>query len=201
MRIQIPRALSAITALAAVALAALAGTAGAVARVAPRAGAVSAGAAAQVPVGYVANNGSGTVTRLTRPRARPASPSRSAARPRWSRSPRTVNPYVTTGPATVVPIATTSNTAGPAITVGHMPEAIAITPDSATAYVANSGSGTVTPIDTATNTAGPAIAVVRARCHRDHPGRRHRLRRQLRLGHRDADRHRHEHRGPGHRRR
>jgi YVTN family beta-propeller protein len=39
------------------------------------------------------------------------------------------------------------------------PDAIAITPDGATAYVANFGSGTVTPIDTATNTAGPAIAV------------------------------------------
>jgi DNA-binding beta-propeller fold protein YncE len=56
------------------------------------------------------------------------------------------------GPAT--------NTALKAIKVGSFPAAIAITPDRATAYVANvtyGGSGIVTPIRTATNTAGKAI--------------------------------------------
>jgi len=59
----------------------------------------------------------------------------------------------------VTPIATATNTAGPPITVGNYPDAIAITPDGKTAYVANWNSGTVTPIATATNTAGPAIPV------------------------------------------
>jgi YVTN family beta-propeller protein len=58
----------------------------------------------------------------------------------------------------VTPIGTATNTAGPPITVGAGPVAIAITPDSKTAYVANFNSDTVTPIATATNTAGPPIA-------------------------------------------
>jgi YVTN family beta-propeller protein len=60
---------------------------------------------------------------------------------------------------TVTPIATATNTAGPPITVGKTPVAIAITPDGTTAYVADLGSDTVTPISTATNTAGPPITV------------------------------------------
>jgi YVTN family beta-propeller protein len=60
---------------------------------------------------------------------------------------------------TVTPIKTGTNTAGPAITVGQDPYAIAITPNGKTAYVENMGSGTVTPISTCTNTAGPAITV------------------------------------------
>ena len=59
----------------------------------------------------------------------------------------------------MTPIATATNTAGPPITVGSDPQAIAITPDGKTAYVANIGSDTVTPIATATNTAGPPITV------------------------------------------
>ena len=59
----------------------------------------------------------------------------------------------------MTPIATATNTAGPPITVGSEPDAIAITPDGKTAYAANFGSGTVTPIATATNTAGPPITV------------------------------------------
>ena len=59
----------------------------------------------------------------------------------------------------MTPIATATNTAGPPITVGSDPVAIAITPDGKTAYVTNRGSGTVTPIATATNTAGPPITV------------------------------------------
>ena len=37
----------------------------------------------------------------------------------------------------------------------------------------------------------------RPQCHRDHPEREDRLRRQLRLGHGDPDQHRHQHRGQG----
>ena len=59
----------------------------------------------------------------------------------------------------MTPIATATNTAGPPITVGDGPQAIAITPDVKTAYVANLLGGTVTPIATATNTAGPPITV------------------------------------------
>jgi DNA-binding beta-propeller fold protein YncE len=58
----------------------------------------------------------------------------------------------------VTPFDTATNTAGKKITVGRPPDAIAITPNGATAYVATSQlGGSVTPIDTATNTAGPAI--------------------------------------------
>ena len=53
----------------------------------------------------------------------------------------------------MTPIATATNTARKPIKVGGDPDAIAITPDGKTAYVANYDSGTVTPIATATNTA------------------------------------------------
>ena len=56
--------------------------------------------------------------------------------------------------ASVTPIDTATNTAGPAIPVGTEPEAVAVTPDGRTAYVADYGSSTVTPIDTALNTTG-----------------------------------------------
>ncbi|MCW2931302.1 MAG: beta-propeller repeat protein [Actinomycetia bacterium] len=67
--------------------------------------------------------------------------------------------FLPPGPGTVTPINTCTNKAGPAIPVGWGPEAIAITPNGATAYVANNWSGTVTPISTRTNKAGPAIPV------------------------------------------
>ena len=54
---------------------------------------------------------------------------------------------------TVTPITTATNTAGPPIPTGIYPDAIAITPDGKTAYVANAVSDTVTAIATATNTA------------------------------------------------
>ena len=46
----------------------------------------------------------------------------------------------------------------------HRPVGIAITPDGATAYVANLGADNVTPIDIATNTAGTPIAVGDSPC-------------------------------------
>jgi hypothetical protein len=70
----------------------------------------------------------------------------------------------TTPVFTVTPITTATNTADKPITVGQAPTAIAITPNGATAYAANSGkngamSDTVTPITTATNTGGKPIKV------------------------------------------
>jgi YVTN family beta-propeller protein len=59
----------------------------------------------------------------------------------------------------VVPIDTTTNTAGAPITVGADPVGVAITPDGKTVYVANFASNTVSPIDTATNSAGAPIPV------------------------------------------
>jgi YVTN family beta-propeller protein len=71
------------------------------------------------------------------------------------------------GSDTVTPIATATNTAGPPITTGQTPSAIAINPDGKTAYVANLNSSTVTPITTATNTAGPPITVAASDPDRD----------------------------------
>ena len=59
----------------------------------------------------------------------------------------------------VTPIAAATNAAGPSITTGGNPLAIAVTPDGTTAYAVNVGSDTVTPIATATNTAGTPVPV------------------------------------------
>ena len=83
----------------------------------------------------------------------------------WPRRPRPTGRRFTSSRSStnrVIPISTTTNTAGKRIRVGKEPDAIAITPDGRTAYVAGLGSGTVTPIATATNTPGPAIRVGRA---------------------------------------
>ena len=78
---------------------------------------------------------------------------------------RPVTAYVVNGSSgTVTPIRNATKTAGKAIKVGSLPDAIAITPDGKTVYVANGGdamrtSDTVTPIDTATNKVGKAINV------------------------------------------
>ena len=58
----------------------------------------------------------------------------------------------------VTPIDLATNTTGAEIKVGPLPEAIAITPDGKTAYVAN-GNNSVTPIALATNTPGAEIKV------------------------------------------
>ena len=65
-------------------------------------------------------------------------------------------------------IATATNTVVTTIPVGTAPRGIAISPDGATAYVANTGSNTVSVIATATNT---VVA--------DHHGRERSLRRRL----------------------
>jgi YVTN family beta-propeller protein len=60
---------------------------------------------------------------------------------------------------TVTPIDVASGRPLPAIKVGRMPMAIAITPDGKTAYVVNSHSQSVTPIQVATDRALPAIKI------------------------------------------
>ncbi len=62
---------------------------------------------------------------------------------------------------TVTPVTVATGIADLPITVGSEPGGIAITPDGATAYVADYGSGTVTPITIATNKASHPIAVGR----------------------------------------
>ena len=73
---------------------------------------------------------------------------------------RPVTAYVANGGSgTVTPIRTVTGVALAPIKVGgHLPFAIAVTPDGKTAYVANVGSGTVTPIRTAT---GAALAPIK----------------------------------------
>jgi YVTN family beta-propeller protein len=56
------------------------------------------------------------------------------------------------GSGTVTPISTATNRAGKLIQVGRLPQAIAITPDYRTAFVAAGLSGTVTQIRIATRT-------------------------------------------------
>ena len=85
---------------------------------------------------------------------------------------------------TVTPIRTSTNTALKPIKTGNShggsgPDAIAITPNGKTAYVANGGGDSVTPINIATDTALQARqGRVQPRCHRDHTGQQDRLRRQ-----------------------
>jgi len=67
--------------------------------------------------------------------------------------------FVVNSGGTVTPISLATRRAGKPIKVGANPEAIAVTPNGRTAYVANYGSNTVTPIDTATRQAGKPIGV------------------------------------------
>jgi YVTN family beta-propeller protein len=62
----------------------------------------------------------------------------------------------------VTPITTATNKPGQPIMVGPGPQAIAITPNGKTAYVASYFSGTVTPITTATNKPGKPIPAATA---------------------------------------
>ena len=82
-----------------------------------------------------------------------------SATPAYASSPPTPTPtayVVNSGPGTVTPITIANDpandTVGTAINVGSAPEAIAITSDGATAYVANTGSDNVSVIDTTAGT-------------------------------------------------
>src|SRR5215472_9118817 len=74
-------------------------------------------------------------------------------------APRQPTAFVVNSGGTVTPIGLTTRRAGKPIKVGANPQAIAITPDGGTAYVANYGSNSVTPINTSTRRAGAPIPV------------------------------------------
>ena len=135
---------------------------------------------------YVSNGRGGTVTPIATATNTRGRRSRSAWRrtdrghPGWEDRLRRQRWSV------VVPIATATSTPGAPIRVGvtrpglhDQPDAIVITPDGKTVYVANIGSGTVTPIDDGHEHAGRADRGRRAAPgDRDHAGRQDRLCRQ-----------------------
>src|SRR5262245_55812191 len=87
----------------------------------------------------------------------PATATRAAARALTA--PRHPTAFVVNSGGTVTPIGLTTRRAGKPIKVGANPQAIAITPDGKTAFVANYGSNSVTPINTSTRRAGAPIPV------------------------------------------
>ena len=82
-----------------------------------------------------------------------------AAPARALTAPRHPTAFVVNSGGTVTPIGLTTHRPGKPIKVGANPQAIAITPDGSTAFVANYGSDTVTPINTSTRRAGTPIPV------------------------------------------
>jgi YVTN family beta-propeller protein len=74
-------------------------------------------------------------------------------------APRHPTAFVVNSGGTVTPIGLTTHRAGKPIKVGANPQAIAITPDGRTAFVANYGSDSVTPIGTVSRRAGTPIPV------------------------------------------
>jgi sugar lactone lactonase YvrE len=77
---------------------------------------------------------------------------------------------VNEGPGTVTPFSTLTGRVFKAIKVDSFPQAIAITPDGKTAYVANADSDTVTPDQHRHQPGGAADqGWSPARCDRDHP--------------------------------
>src|SRR5258708_21797548 len=71
-------------------------------------------------------------------------------------APRHVTVFVANrGSGTVSPIFTATNRAGRLIKTGHLPQAIAVTPDYTMAYVANGVSDTLPPLRIPTRTAPP----------------------------------------------
>jgi YVTN family beta-propeller protein len=74
-------------------------------------------------------------------------------------APRHPTAFVVNSGGTVTPIGLTARRAGKPIKVGANPQAIAITPDGSTAFVANYGSNSVTPIRTVSRRAGTPIPV------------------------------------------
>ena len=74
-------------------------------------------------------------------------------------APRHPTALVVNSGGTVTPVGLTTHRAGKPIKVGANPQAIAITPDGGTAFVANYGSDSVTPIRTVSRRAGAPIPV------------------------------------------
>jgi hypothetical protein len=85
-----------------------------------------------------------------------------AAPARALTAPRHPTAFVANSGGTVTPIGLTTHRPGKPIKVGANPQAIAITPDGSTAFVANYGSNSVTPISTAAGRPGPAVPVGQA---------------------------------------
>jgi len=85
-----------------------------------------------------------------------------AALARALTAPRHPTAFVANSGGTVTPIGLTTHRPGKPIKVGANPQAIAITPDGSTAFVANYGSNSVTPISTAAGRPGPAVPVGQA---------------------------------------
>ena len=153
---------------------------------------------------YVADSGSDTVTPINAATGKPGAPVRVGLAP-WALAvtPNGKTLYVAdSGSGTVTPVATGSvagqaGKPGTPIPVGRDPRAIALTPDGATAYVLNWLSGTVTPIATATGRPGAPVGVgsfpvgLRLFARSGHA-----VRRELRRGHGDPDRHRNQPPGP-----
>ena len=84
-----------------------------------------------------------------------------AAPARALTAPRHPTAFVANSGGTVTPIGLTTHRPGKPIKVGANPQAIAITPDGSTAFVANYGSNSVTPITTVSRRAGAPIPVGR----------------------------------------
>jgi DNA-binding beta-propeller fold protein YncE len=74
-----------------------------------------------------------------------------------SGAPWTVYVVDNSNPGHVVPLATDTSSPGVAIQVGGFPQAIAITPDSSTAWVANRDDGTIQSVSTKNNQAGATV--------------------------------------------
>ena len=129
---------------------------------APAAGA--AAAAAPGPAGGLALPGAGlTATAgaqtVVTARQTSATGTRTPAGTRALTAPRHPTAFVVNSGGTVTPIGLTARRAGKPIKVGANPQAIAITPDGRTAFVANYGSDSVTPIRTVSRRAGAPIPV------------------------------------------
>ena len=114
----------------------------------------SPGSAAPAPVTAATQT---AVTAGQAPGTQARTPAGTRATARALTAPRHPTAFVVNSGGTVTPIGLTARRAGKPIKVGANPQAIAITPDGRTAYVANYGSNTVTPISVATGHPGPAV--------------------------------------------
>jgi YVTN family beta-propeller protein len=119
--------------------------------------AASAAAGTQAAGSQAAGSQAASAQTAATVRQAPGRGTRAAARALTA--PRHPTAFVVNSGGTVTPIGLTTRRAGKPIKVGANPQAIAITPDGRTAYVANYGSNTVTPINTSTRQAGTPIPV------------------------------------------
>ena len=115
-----------------------------------------------------------------RPPTRRAPPSTSEPARRHRRLPRRPDAYVVNGDDNdVVPVNTSNDALGTPIGVGNFPDAIAVTPDGQTAYVANNLDGHGHPDRPGHPDGGhPNLGGLQPECHRHHPQRPDRLRDQ-----------------------